>query len=179
MIVSVRRRRLICRPNRVVNVSIQLPPDTLSALLLSDADASSLASRRETVAFSNRNLPASRPTCTDGTRRMDPLRIGFIGCGRHATANLYPAIRLAGGQIVAVCARHLERAQATAAQFGVKRAYDRVADLVASDLDAVFVSTPEAEQASVVAEALDRKSTRLNSSHMSSSYAVFCLKKKK
>src|SRR6266571_3631914 len=27
--------------------------------------------------------------------------------------------------------------------------------------------------------ALDRKSTRLNSSHMSSSYAVFCLKKKK
>src|SRR4051812_49655511 len=30
-----------------------------------------------------------------------------------------------------------------------------------------------------VAEHLDRKSTRLNSSHMSISYAVFCLKKKK
>src|SRR5690242_21471124 len=29
------------------------------------------------------------------------------------------------------------------------------------------------------AEAKDRKSTRLNSSHMSISYAVFCLKKKK
>src|SRR5699024_12049554 len=29
------------------------------------------------------------------------------------------------------------------------------------------------------AEALDRKSTRLNSSHVSISYAVFCLKKKK
>src|SRR5438477_6544584 len=28
-------------------------------------------------------------------------------------------------------------------------------------------------------EPLDRKSTRLNSSHMSISYAVFCLKKKK
>src|SRR5690242_21316668 len=28
-------------------------------------------------------------------------------------------------------------------------------------------------------ESLDRKSTRLNSSHMSISYAVFCLKKKK
>src|SRR5699024_11517108 len=28
-------------------------------------------------------------------------------------------------------------------------------------------------------EALDRKSTRLNSSHVSISYAVFCLKKKK
>src|SRR5699024_12184726 len=31
----------------------------------------------------------------------------------------------------------------------------------------------------VVAERLDRKSTRLNSSHVSISYAVFCLKKKK
>src|SRR5215510_16472460 len=29
-----------------------------------------------------------------------------------------------------------------------------------------------------VAEARDRKSTRLNSSHVASSYAVFCLKKK-
>src|SRR5690242_21605324 len=45
-------------------------------------------------------------------------------------------------------------------------------------LDDVF------DQMSVVAtelatNALDRKSTRLNSSHMSISYAVFCLKKKK
>src|SRR5699024_12456531 len=31
----------------------------------------------------------------------------------------------------------------------------------------------------VADEALDRKSTRLNSSHVSISYAVFCLKKKK
>src|SRR5436309_6254325 len=31
----------------------------------------------------------------------------------------------------------------------------------------------------LVAEALDRKSTRLNSSHVKISYAVFCLKKKK
>src|SRR6202453_1145383 len=32
---------------------------------------------------------------------------------------------------------------------------------------------------SVVAVSLDRKSTRLNSSHLRISYAVFCLKKKK
>src|SRR3712207_7592384 len=38
----------------------------------------------------------------------------------------------------------------------------------------------EARQALVHAvEALDRKSTRLNSSHANISYAVFCLKKKK
>src|SRR5438067_10583984 len=36
-----------------------------------------------------------------------------------------------------------------------------------------------AMDAQVAAAALDRKSTRLNSSHVSISYAVFCLKKKK
>src|SRR5690606_41394580 len=33
--------------------------------------------------------------------------------------------------------------------------------------------------ATVIADVLDRKSTRLNSSHVKTSYAVFCLKKKK
>src|SRR5690242_21329505 len=36
-----------------------------------------------------------------------------------------------------------------------------------------------AKRLRVTPEFLDRKSTRLNSSHMSISYAVFCLKKKK
>src|SRR5438067_10635684 len=37
----------------------------------------------------------------------------------------------------------------------------------------------EAEAGARTATSLDRKSTRLNSSHVSISYAVFCLKKKK
>src|SRR3712207_321096 len=36
-----------------------------------------------------------------------------------------------------------------------------------------------AEQAAIFRKSLDRKSTRLNSSHANISYAVFCLKKKK
>src|SRR5256885_3055175 len=40
--------------------------------------------------------------------------------------------------------------------------------------------SPEGEQrAQRLAQMLDRKSTRLNSSHLVISYAVFCLKKKK
>src|SRR5256885_5853263 len=38
----------------------------------------------------------------------------------------------------------------------------------------IFLVGPE-----VIPDALDRKSTRLNSSHLVISYAVFCLKKKK
>src|SRR5207249_6483506 len=47
------------------------------------------------------------------------------------------------------------------------------------DGDAPFLPNGCIAQAWSVAETLDRKSTRLNSSHVSISYAVFCLKKKK
>jgi len=39
--------------------------------------------------------------------------------------------------------------------------------------------TPALPELSTLDQALDRKSTRLNSSHANISYAVFCLKKKK
>jgi len=31
------------------------------------------------------------------------LRVGFIGCGRHATKMLYPSLHLARLELVAVC----------------------------------------------------------------------------
>src|SRR5207249_10521924 len=46
-----------------------------------------------------------------------------------------------------------------------------------SDKSLHGASTPEPQ--SIVRQSKDRKSTRLNSSHVSISYAVFCLKKKK
>src|SRR5689334_24701656 len=47
------------------------------------------------------------------------------------------------------------------------------------DLDFLFLDThPGINEETLFAIALDRKSTRLNSSHSSISYAVFCLKKK-
>src|SRR5690606_41046719 len=53
----------------------------------------------------------------------------------------------------------------------LSRAWGQVAHLEA------VASTPELREA--YNAALDRKSTRLNSSHVKISYAVFCLKKKK
>src|SRR3712207_7580385 len=44
--------------------------------------------------------------------------------------------------------------------------------------DGPTVAVPSILTTSVIAVALDRKSTRLNSSHANISYAVFCLKKK-
>src|SRR3712207_7076656 len=54
--------------------------------------------------------------------------------------------------------------------------HDAAVPLLARDLERMDVQTDELR---VVVEHLDRKSTRLNSSHANISYAVFCLKKKK
>src|SRR5699024_11356460 len=43
----------------------------------------------------------------------------------------------------------------------------------------IFIEKPEIIAAMLRSLFIDRKSTRLNSSHVSISYAVFCLKKKK
>src|SRR5207245_9383418 len=48
---------------------------------------------------------------------------------------------------------------------------ERAIDQASPDLSLAFLEAPVGE--------IDRKSTRLNSSHGSISYAVFCLKKKK
>src|SRR5437868_12666500 len=61
------------------------------------------------------------------------------------------------------------------------RGLDKAVDLIKTlQLKAVqiFTGNPSAWRSAPVDAQADRKSTRLNSSHVSISYAVFCLKKK-
>src|SRR3712207_8168706 len=60
----------------------------------------------------------------------------------------------------------------------------RAVDVVEGQLHAVVhveaaLALPDQPQVGVVHQHVDRKSTRLNSSHANISYAVFCLKKNK
>src|SRR5256885_5428286 len=55
----------------------------------------------------------------------------------------------------------------------------RTARTVASGLAEVYGAGTTARQGALLVPITDRKSTRLNSSHLVISYAVFCLKKKK
>src|SRR2546426_8030345 len=54
-----------------------------------------------------------------------------------------------------------------------------VPQMVTADTPPVFASCIRRMSAASTWESSDRKSTRLNSSHLVISYAVFCLKKKK
>src|SRR5690242_12433926 len=80
-----------------------------------------------------------------------------------------------------VMANH--RAGLLSAMIGIENAYSLGHDLhrldAAYDRGARYVGLVHVGNNDLCTSSLDRKSTRLNSSHMSISYAVFCLKKKK
>lgn len=76
------------------------------------------------------------------------VRVGFIGCGGHSFRNIYPTLRYAPIQLVAVCDLDENRARAYAKEFGAERAYRDYETMLAQEqLDAVFIVTNYDENA--------------------------------
>ena len=66
------------------------------------------------------------------------IKIGWIGCGRHATWMLMPQLARSGFEVAAVCDRDEASAQNAARQFGAKAVYSDYDDMIANaDIDAV------------------------------------------
>ncbi|WP_108661888.1 Gfo/Idh/MocA family protein [Acuticoccus kandeliae] len=66
------------------------------------------------------------------------LKIGWIGCGRHATQMLLPQLTRCGVRLEAICDVDRTAAQATATQYGVAHVTDDYAALIAHQgLDAI------------------------------------------
>lgn len=86
------------------------------------------------------------------------MRIGAIGCGGHGTTNIWPHLRGAGMELVATCARHLDRAEAAAAAWGATQAFDDPAKMLDSveGLDGVVVVVPPDQYASILEVAIER-----------------------
>lgn len=86
------------------------------------------------------------------------MRIGAIGCGGHGTNNIWPHLRGAGLELVATCARHLDRAEAAASAWGVTQAFDDPAKMLDSvdGLDGVVVVVPPDQYARVIEVAIER-----------------------
>src|SRR5437773_9151014 len=61
----------------------------------------------------------------------------------------------------------------------LKVAWDKVERVLNTTATLQVVVNPPLRRGSPIHDRVDRKSTRLNSSHITISYAVFCLKKKK
>lgn len=83
------------------------------------------------------------------------IKIGVIGCGRHAQANIYPSLKILNVPIRAICALHLEHAQLVADKFNAKVAYDDYKVMIKKEkLDAVFVIAKGDQQAQIVKDCL-------------------------
>jgi myo-inositol 2-dehydrogenase/D-chiro-inositol 1-dehydrogenase len=88
---------------------------------------------------------------------MERVRVGFIGCGRHATKMLYPGLRMAGLELVAVCDLDEARAQRSARWFGAERAYTNHRAMLDDErLDAVMICTGPTTHARLISDAADR-----------------------
>ncbi len=71
------------------------------------------------------------------------LRWGILGPGNIAAKRVAPAMRAAGHDLACIGSRSLTRAQAFAANHGVRRARGSYAEVLeADDVDAVYVSLP-------------------------------------
>ncbi|KRW96477.1 Gfo/Idh/MocA family protein [Paracoccus sp. MKU1] len=81
------------------------------------------------------------------------IKIGWIGCGRHATWMLMPQLARSGFEISAVCDRDEAAAQSAARQFGAKAVYSDYDDMIANaDIDAVGMAVgPEVHSRATMA----------------------------
>src|SRR3712207_8594852 len=113
------------------------------------------------------------------------MRIVVIGGSGHIGTFLIPRLVRAGHEVVSISRGQQSRYADDPAWQHVRQV---TADRAAEDRDGTFPDRVAGLQPDVVvdlicftldsATALDRKSTRLNSSHANISYAVFCLQKK-
>jgi len=74
----------------------------------------------------------------------DQVRLGFIGCGSHSTANLYPCLRWAKEiDFIATCDLKEELAKRNARMFGAERWYTDYQKMLREEsLDAVMICGP-------------------------------------
>ena len=87
---------------------------------------------------------------------MYNLKLAMIGCGVHATANIYSTLHMLGEPMQAACANHLDHAQAAAKRFGIQNAYDDYKTMLEKEKpDAVFVITSAQTQAAIVRDCLN------------------------
>lgn len=88
--------------------------------------------------------------------KFKKLRIGFIGAGVHAKANIYATLRLLHLPIQSICTFHLDKAQVAADEFSANMAYDNHKTMIEKEnLDAVFVITDAKSQAEIVKDCLN------------------------
>ena len=84
------------------------------------------------------------------------LNVAVVGVGSHAYRNVLPTMTFLPVKLSVFCDVNLERAKLTARQYGVKKCYKEIGDMLRSEeLDAVFLCVPPRLHPELTCEALD------------------------
>ncbi len=84
------------------------------------------------------------------------LRAGFVGCGAHATMNLYAALPYTPIRLISVCDKNEERREGARRNFGAEAAFDSVDALLSGpEIDAVLICGPPELHREAAIKALD------------------------
>lgn len=87
--------------------------------------------------------------------KIRELKVGFIGAGKHASANLYPSLNLLGVPVQCISTRTEESAEKAKKEHFAERAYNNYHAMLEQEaLDAVLVSTSGDQHAGIVIDAL-------------------------
>lgn len=85
------------------------------------------------------------------------IRVGFIGCGRHATKMLYPSLHLARIELAAVCDVDEAKAKRNARWFGAESVYtDHRQMLETESLEAVLICTSPTTHTPLALDCIER-----------------------
>ena len=85
----------------------------------------------------------------------EPVRWGLAGPGRIAATMAEEFAHLPDARLVAVGSRSLERARGFADRFGLDAAYGSYSELIASDVDAIYLATTHAQHTDIALEAIE------------------------
>ena len=86
----------------------------------------------------------------------EKLAVAIVGVGSHAYRNILPIMTYLPVSLRAICDIDLERARATAAQYGVKAVYENAGEMYQNEeLDAVFLCVSPQLHPQLTCEALD------------------------
>ncbi len=85
---------------------------------------------------------------------MSTLRWGIAGPGRIAATMAAEFALVPDAELVAVGSRSLERAKAFADRHGIAEAYGSYDDLMASDVDAIYLATPHGQHTEIALSAI-------------------------
>ena len=100
------------------------------------------STRRNFLSAAAAGVSILKPETVRGYQANSALSVGLVGCGRRGTAISGIFARNEFARIAAICDIYDDQLSAAAKQFSGARQFKNIKEVLASDVDAVYIATP-------------------------------------